>query len=468
MGGTALVWIRRDLRLHDHPPLAAALARFERVVPVFVLDRRLLHGRFPSPARAWFLLSSLAELRDALRERGGDLVLREGEPEVSLVELAREVGAEAVFFASDVSPFAVARDRRARAALSGAGVEVVQTPGNFVADVSVPRTQDGRPFSVYSPFHRRWKELPRREVHPAPERLPALPSGLRAGRIPSLAALGFELDLPEPLPAGEAAGRARMEAFLADGIAEYADRHNRLAGGSSVLSPHLHFGTVSARELESRVLAGGGQGRGRTAFRRQLAWRDFYAHVLLHFPGNAHGPFHERYAELEVDEDDARFAAWAEGRTGFPLVDAAMRQLRTTGWMHNRGRLVVGSFLTKSLHLDYRRGEALFMRYLLCGDEAQNNGNWQWIAGTGVDPQPFYRRMYNPGSHQQRYDPEGEYVRRWVPELARVPLERLPAPWEMPEAEQEAYGCVIGRDYPAPIVDHARERKVAMERYRAV
>jgi deoxyribodipyrimidine photo-lyase len=462
----ALVWMRRDLRIVDHPPLQAALAGHDAVVPAFCLDPRLLGGRHPSAARANFLLESLSELGASLRERGGRLAIRTGKPHEELVRLAREVGASAVYLASDVSPYARARDEVARRSFEDAGLRVVHTPGNFVADVGRPRTRDGRPYSVFSPFHRAWRELPRRAVLAAPDELP-VPSRLRTGRVPTLADLGLELDVPEPLPSGEAAGRERLEAFMAGPIQHYADNDNRLAGGTSVLSPYLHFGCVSAREAEERAKQAG-RGKGPTAFRRQLAWRDFYAHVLLHHPDNARGAHHQRYDALEWDTDAERLAAWKEGRTGYPLVDAAMRQLTTIGWMHNRARLTVGSFLTKDLHLDWREGEAHFMRYLLCGDEAQNNGNWQRIAGTGVDPQPFFRRMYNPTLHQERYDPDGEYVRRWVPELRDVPLERLAEPWTMDDDEQEAAGCVIGRDYPAPIVDHQAERREAMERYQRV
>ena len=452
MADTALVWFRRDLRVHDHPPLTAAARGHERVVGVFVLDERLLGGRFPSQARAWFLHESLRELRQALRDRGGELVVRHGTPERELPALARELGASAVHFASDVSPFAMARDRRVVEALGD--VEAVRHPGNFVADVNKPRTKDGRPFVVFSPFWRVWRTLPRREVHGAPRSLNA-PSGLQAGAIPRV-----ECPLPDPFEPGEKAGRARMHAFVRDGLADYGTRHDRLAGGTSELSPYLHFGCVSARELEEQASASG-------PFVRQLCWRDFYAHVLLNHPGNAKHAFRPKMDALEWSDDDESFAAWCDGRTGYPVVDAAMRQLRSRGWMHNRGRLIVGSFLTKDLHIDWRRGEAHFMRWLLCGDEAQNNGNWQWIASVGVDPAPYFRRMYNPATQQARHDPDGAYVRRWLPELRDVPLEKLAEPWTMTGAEQEAAGCIIGRDYPQPIVDHKVERERALERYRS-
>jgi deoxyribodipyrimidine photo-lyase len=466
MPGPAIVWFRRDLRVHDHPALTAAARTAEQVVPVFVLDDALLHGRFPSGPRGRFLLGCLHELREALRGRGADLVVRHGRPERELARLAADTGAATLHFASDVSPFAMARDRRVEAALGAAGVEVVRHPGLFVADVGQPRTRDGRPFTVYSPFRRAWRELPRREVHGAPRSL-KLPDGVAPGAIPAPGRLGLEEDVPEPFPPGEKAARARMHAWIRDGLPHYAERHDRLEGGTSELSPYLHFGCLSPRELEQRALDAGA-GKGPQAFVRQLGWRDFYAHVLLNHPGNARHAHQAGMDALEWSDDDAAFEAWSEGRTGYPVVDAGMRQLRTRGWMHNRARLIVASFLTKDLHVDWRRGEAHFMRYLLCGDEAQNNGNWQWIASVGVDPAPYFRRMYNPVLQQRRHDPTGEYVRRWVPELRDVPADRLAEPWTMSAEEQERAGCVIGRDYPEPIVDHKREREVAMDRYRAV
>ena len=462
---TAITWFRRDLRIFDHPALAAALRAHDDVVPVFVIDRRLIEGRFPSPGRTAFLLESLEELRGALRERGGDLIVRYGRPEEVLPRLARETGASEVFFASDVSPFARARDARVEDALQAAGVAPRRTPGNFAADIGKPRTADGRPFSVFSPFWRAWAKLPRRAVEPAPDSVP-IPAGLDAGAIGTLADFGMAPELSDPMPAGERVARERMEAFLAGGLDAYVQRRGRLAGGTSELSPYLHFGCLSARELEERAAARGGEGA--SAFVRQLAWRDFYAHVLLHHPGNARGPLKAQFDALEFDDDPQRLAAWREGRTGFPVVDAGMRQLAARGWMHNRARLIAASFLTKDLHIDYRAGEAHFMRMLLCGDEAQNNGNWQWIASVGVDPQPFYRRIYNPVLQQRRHDPDGTYVRRWVPELRDVPLDFLAEPWTMSPEQQRDAGCVIERDYPAPIVDHRVERALTLDRYRAV
>ncbi|UTI66477.1 DNA photolyase family protein [Paraconexibacter antarcticus] len=464
---TALVWFRRDLRVHDHPALHTALAEYERVVPVFVLDRALVAGRYASPARTAFMLACLRELRGALKERGSGLVLREGDAADELVALAEETGASAVLWASDVGPYAMARDQRVREALADAGVDARPQPGNFCADVSKPRTGQGRPYVVFTPFWKAHQRLERRAVHGAPRKMPALPSSLATGTIPSLENLGLEDDVPEPVTeAGEAAARRALTAWLAGPIERYDERHDDLTGGTSVLSPHVRWGTLSVREMEERAAARGGAGA--DAYCRQLAWRDFYAHVLLLHPGNTQQAFQARYRELRWADDADGFEAWKAGRTGFPLVDAAMRQLDRTGWMHNRARMVVGSFLTKDLHLDWRDGERWFAHKLLDGEPLQNNGNWQWVASTGVDPAPYFRRMFNPTTQAQKFDPDGTYIRRWVPELANVSDRRIHEPWRMSDDEQAAAGCVIGEDYPAPIVDHKAERLHAMERYRAV
>ena len=465
MASTAIVWLRSDLRVHDHPALTAAAAAHDRVVPLFVVDDRLMDaGRFPSGPRAAFLRGCLADLDGALRERGAALVVRHGLPEDVVPDLAAELGASEVLWTSDVSPFARRRDRAVTAALAAAGVDASPHPGTFCADVSVPRTKTGKPLTVFTPFWRVQSALPRRAVLDPVARL-RLPDGLDPGALPAGPVLADELPEPFCLP-GEAAGRAAMDAWVAGPVDDYAARHDDLTGGSSGLSPYLRFGCVSARELEQRAAGRGGEGA--AAFVRQLAWRDFYAHVLLLHPGNARLEFQPRYRELVWDDDAELLAAWTAGRTGYPLVDAGMRQLAATGWMHNRARMVVGSFLTKDLHLDWRAGEAWFARMLLDGEPAQNNGNWQWIASTGVDPAPYFRRIFNPVLQQEKFDPDGAYVRRWVPELRDVADARLTRPWTMTEDEQRAAGCVIGRDYPGPVVDHAAERLVTMDRYRAV
>ncbi|WP_205695474.1 deoxyribodipyrimidine photo-lyase [Conexibacter sp. SYSU D00693] len=457
-----IVWLRRDLRVHDHPALAEAAAA-GTAVPVFVLDDALLRGRCASAARTAWMLDCLRVLDEELRERGSALVVRHGPPERVLVELAREAQAAAVAWTSDVSPYARARDARVTEALRGAGVEARPRPGTYVTDPNRLRAPDGGPFGVFARFERLHREAPRRDVLPAPEHLAPLPDGLDPGRVPQVGELG---DLPGPLvpepirEPGERAARAALDDWVADGLAHYAERRPAQPGDQrgmarvqvSVLSPYLRWGCLSARECEARALDAGGTGA--TAWRRQLAWRDFHAHVLLLRPGNAHHEHREELrGTLEFDHDADRLAAWQEGRTGFPLVDAGMRQLRATGWMHNRVRLVAGSFLTKDLHLDWRLGEQWFARLLLDGEPAQNNGNWQWIAGTGVDPQPAYRRIYNPARQRAAFDPAGAYVRHWVPELRDVPDDALDEPG------------TLAPGYPLPIVDHLAERREALRRY---
>lgn len=460
---TALVWFRRDLRVRDNPALCAAIDGHERVVPAFCLDERLLGGRHASGPRTQFLLECLEDLSGSLRERGGRLFVRRGRPEGELVALARETGCTEVHFAADVSPFARRRGREVAAALREAGIKPVPHQGLNAVDVAPIRSGADRPYTVFSPFHRKWAEMERRPVLDPPAKVP-VPSRPAAGRIPKLADLGMEQEVSEPPPGGEAAARARLDAFLEHDVRDYADQHDALGTDrTSRLSPYLHLGCVSPRQIEERLP----RGKGPDAFHRQLCWRDFYSHVLLHFPRNARSEYQERYRGMRWSRSKRAFGAWAEGRTGYPLVDAGLRQLRREGFMHNRARLVVGSFLTKHLGIDWRWGERHFMRLLVDGDEASNNGNWQWIASVGTDPQPYFRRIYNPTLQMERHDPNGTYVRRYVPELERVPGEHLREPWAMPPEVQRECGCVIGRDYPEPVVEHREAREEAIARYRA-
>jgi deoxyribodipyrimidine photo-lyase len=415
---TAILWLRRDLRVHDHPALEAARRDTDALVPVFCFDDRLLHGRHASGPRTQFLLACLADLDESLRRRGSRLVVRHGRPELELPALAREVGATAVHFTGDVGPFARARDARLGRALD---LDVREHPGTFVVDdLDAIRTTAGKPYTVFTPFYRNWSAALRREKYGSPRRLPPLPHSLDPGSVPSLADLGLKQEIGDPrCRGGETEGRKAMR------------------DGSAPLSPYLHFGCISAREAEDEAA--------NDEVRRQLCWRDFFAHVLLHHPQNVRSEHQSRYrGAIRWSRAHKLFDAWCEGRTGYPMVDAGMRQLRREGYMDNRARLVVGSFLTKDLGIDWRWGERWFMRLLLDGDEASNNGNWQWIASVGVDPQPVSRRILNPALQQARHDPDGTYVRKYVPELRGD----------------------AARDYPEPIVDHAQARREALARYR--
>ena len=427
---TAIVWFRRDLRLHDHPALVEALAEHGRVVPLFVLDPRLLRW---SANRTAYLIDTLRALDGELRARGAKLVVREGRPERVVAQVVREVGAERVYAAGDVSRFARRRD---------AQLDVQLRPGNFVAHLGSLRTRAGDPFKVFSPFRRAWMEQPRRAVLDAPQEIP-MPR-IAAGDLPAVPAPPLQ-DRPEP---GEAAALAQARRWMRAHGASYGERRDVLAEPTSRMSQHLHFGAISPLLLD---------GMAPDAYRRELAWRDFYAYVLLFEHVSRPGP--------EWADDAGALERWKAGTTGFPVVDAGMRQLLACGWMHNRARMITASFLTKDLHLDWRLGEAHFMEHLIDGDMGSNNGGWQWVAGTGTDPHD-YTRVFNPVLQQKRFDPDGRYVRRWVPELAAVPLARLATPWEMTPQEQEEAGCVIGRDYPEPIVDHAAERRRAIDAHR--
>ena len=471
MPRTALLWYRRDLRLHDHPALDAALAAADCVVPVFVLDPALLEGRWPAANRVWFMLGALADLRDGLEARGASLAVLRGRPLDVLPGLASAVGARDVFATRDVSPYARARDRGVGTALGAVGAVLHLRGGGLVAEPEEDASAEGRPLTVFTPYFRRWLRLARRAALPAPCVLPGLPADA-ASRLPGAVPLpdpgsAFPTADPALLPQpGEAAARGRLARWATDErLAGYADGRDRLGvEGTSRLSADLRWGLVSPLAV---LDATSGPGNGPAAFAREMAWRDFYAQVLWHHPHVVRGAFRPAFDGVPWRADPASFDAWREGRTGYPAVDAGMRQLRTAGWMHNRARMIAASFLAKDLLVDWRLGEGHFMEHLVDGDVASNNGGWQWAAGTGTDAQPYFR-VFNPVAQGERHDPGGAYVRKWIPELAGVPDRFVHAPWMMPPDVQAAAGCVIGRDYPGPIVDHAMARERALTAYRSI
>jgi deoxyribodipyrimidine photo-lyase len=456
---TIVVWFRRDLRLHDHPALAAALRDGARVVPLFVFDEGLLRGRWPAPNRVWFMREAVGSLAADLEERGARLCLRLGRPEGVVPAFAEEVGASAVYVSRDYGPYGRARDSRVARALEQRDIRFAAKRGTLIHEPEEVETGDDRPFTVFSPYRRRWEALPVREALPVPGRIP-VPDALMVGRMPSLATLGCDgptaRDIPEP---GERAARARLDAWVRGGLAEYDERRDLLADdGTSRLSQDLHWGLLSPVEVLARA---GGDGAGAATFRSELCWRDFYHQVLWHTPRVTREPFQAQYHDLRWESKPEYVEAWRAGRTGYPVVDAAMRQLVALGWMHNRARMITASFLTKHLLTDYRIGERFFMEHLTDGNIAANNGGWQWAASVGTDAQPYFR-IFNPTLQGQRFDPDGDYVRRWVPELIDVPTKYIHAPWTMPDATQREAGCLIGKDYPEPIVDHKQARELAL------
>jgi deoxyribodipyrimidine photo-lyase len=424
---TTVALFTRDLRVHDNPALSAAARGADHVVPLFVRDRRVRAGF--ADGRARFLDECLADLDRSLRGLGARLVVREGDPAEEVARVAEEVGAERVHVAGDASAFARARETALAAALGLKDLEVHPDVHAVVPPGSV-RPQGGSHFSVFGPYHRRWQDAPWREVMPAPARL-SLPR-LRLGDVPRVHGQG-----------GETAGRRRAADWLDDGVHDYADQHDALAADrTSRLSPYLHLGCVSALELARRA----GEGPGAEAFTRQLAWRDFHLQLLAARPQVADRDFRPRGDRWRDDQES--LLAWQEGQTGIPIVDAGMRQLLAEGWMHNRARLITGSFLTKTLYLDWRAGAAHFFAHLLDGDVANNCLNWQWVAGTGTDTRP--NRVLNPLRQAERYDPDGDYVRRYVPELAHLPGALVHQPWRLPERERGGY--------PLPLLDLGEAR----------
>jgi deoxyribodipyrimidine photo-lyase len=436
---TALVLFNRDLRVHDNPALHAA-AEAERTLPLFVFDRRLLRSRFAAPNRVGFMLEALRDLDESLRRAGGRLFVREGDPVREAVALARECGATQLHVSADWSGYARAREERLAEACEEERIEFVAHPGVTVVPPGAVTPAGGDHFKVFTPYHRAWSELPHRELAPPPRRL-SVPKGPAAGRIPkleSLSLVGGGLS-PRRLPGGEAEGRRRMRAFLRDGLGRYENRHDDLPGeGTSRLSAYIRWGCVSPLELARE--ADGRRGGG--AFVRQLCWRDFHHQVLAatpSLPRRDYRPRRDRWSRSR-----RTFEAWKEGATGYPLVDAAMRQLAEEGFMHNRARMTVASFLCKDLYVDWRPGAWHFWDLLTDGEIANNAGNWQWVAGTGNDTRP--NRVLNPVRQAERFDPAGDYVRRYLPELEPVRGKAIFRPWLMEGFER--------LDYPEPIVDH--------------
>ena len=444
---TGLVWFRADLRLGDNPAWDAATSAHEMVVALFVVDPVLWDAS--GPHRGDQLAAHLAALDRRLGEWGGRLRVRRGDPRRVVPAEAAAVGAARIYWNADATPYAMGRD----AAVAGRPGDAAEVhAGRYVHAPGTVRTAAGGPFQVFTPFFRAWQARPWDPwPEPGPAAVAADPGeGVPAGGVPLMAP-------------GEEGAATRLEAFQ-ERVARYQDERDRPdLDTTSRLSADLKFGTISPRTVAAALAGRGGGGE---AFVRQLAWREFYAHLLAAFPGTRRRALRAEYDGVAWRDDPAGFAAWAEGRTGYPFVDAAMRQLRAEGWIHNRARMVAASFLVKDLLIDWRLGEEHFLYWLVDGDVAQNVGNWQWVAGTGADAAPYFR-IFNPVSQGRRFDPEGVYVRRWVPELAGLPAPAIHSPWEAHPAVLVAAGVTLGVDYPWPLVDHAEARAATLAAYEA-
>jgi len=461
----ALVWFHRDLRDHDHAALSTALAAAQEVFCAFVFDTQILDA-LPSKRdrRVHFIRESLLELDAALRRRGGGLIVRHGRASDEIPRLASELGVSAVYSNRDYEPAAKQRDAEVTARLAATGIAFHDVKDQAIFDRNEVVTQVGRPFSVFTPYKNAWlKRLTAADwsAHPCAGRL----AGSDLGGVPSLGEIGFEAtDLADLgiLP-GMSGARRLWEDFSDGRIEHYGARRDFPAvKGVSYLSVHLRFGTISVRELVRTAVE-----RKADTWLSELVWRDFYFMILDHFPRVADHAFKPEYDAIQWAHWPEGYAAWCAGQTGYPLVDAAMRQLNHSGWMHNRLRMVVASFLTKDLGIDWRLGERYFADQLNDFDLSANNGGWQWAASSGCDAQPYFR-IFNPVTQSEKFDPDGKFIRRYVPELAGLANRNIHAPWQMSQHEQEALGVIIGRDYPAPIVDHARAREETLARYAVV
>jgi deoxyribodipyrimidine photo-lyase len=441
---TGVVWFRSDLRLTDNPAWAAATAAHDRVVALFVLDPRLLAAA--GSLRTNLLLAHLASLDAELGRRGGRLLVRRGDPRTLVGEVVANTGAAVVHLNHDVTPYATRRDTAV-----GAAVAMVVHHGRTVHPIGAITTTGGAPYRVFTPFHRAWEAQP---WEPWPVAGTAAVAADVGDAVPAAA--------PPVMAPGEAGAAERLDRFLhhVDRYDEERDRPD--LDHTSRLSADLRFGTISPR-LVAGVIGDGTPGR--RAFIRQLAWREFYAQVLASHPATTTRALRSEYDAIAWRDDPGGLEAWQRGLTGYPVVDAGMRQLLAEGWMHNRVRMIAASFLVKDLLIDWRAGERWFRRHLVDADVAQNVGNWQWIAGTGADAAPYFR-VFNPVTQSRRFDPDGDYLRRWVPELRGLDGDAVHAPWEAGPLDLAAGGVVLDDTYPSPIVDHAMARERVITAYR--
>ena len=463
----AIWWIRRDLRLADNQALIKAISQAREVVPLFILDPKLINSRNQSEKRIAFLYLGLKKLDADLRKLGSRLVIRRGDALETLSKMINDFQISGIFAEADFSPYARTRDARVAAVLpmTLVGSTGLRHPTTVVKD-------DGSAYTVYTPYLRAWKKhgSPSRwELLPRPERIVSL-KDIESEPFPESKYAGDEMHF-QP---GEEDANLRLDRFIEikrGRILNYGDLRNRMdIDGTSGLSPYLRFGMVSARQVivaanEAIQLASGPEEESSAAtWLNELVWREFYISILFHFPEVAKQSFRPELRGIQWTDDPEGFDAWKRGATGYPAVDAGMRQLRATGWMHNRARMITASFLVKDLLIDWRLGEAYFMQQLIDGDPAENNGGWQWTAGTGTDAAPYFR-IFNPTLQGKKFDPQGAYIRRWVPELDSVPGEYIYQPWLMTPGLQTKTGCIIGKTYPDPIVDHNQQRQLALAMY---
>ncbi|XSG77395.1 cryptochrome/photolyase family protein [Herpetosiphon llansteffanensis] len=476
-----ICWFRRDLRLTDQRALHAAVAASAgEVIPVFIFDDAILHDGYVGAALTGVTLAMLTALDHDLRQLGSRLIVRHGQPLAELQRLVRETQASGVYWNRDYLPYAIKRDTAVKHWLRQAGLQAHSFHDSVLVEPEGLKTKGPqKPYLVFGSYVKRWSELAYAQAEqlvPAPSKLVAPASTLESLPIPSLADLGFELQQTLPV-VGEAAAHQRLSQFF--------DRRRSLSAlkydharelpaetGTSRLSVDLRMGSISIRQCLQRAVdlltepLTAEQRQGVDTWIKELAWRDYYTQLIYHNPQMLKHSLDPFYDQIEWRNDPDEFTAWQQGQTGYPIVDAGQRQLNQTAWMHNRVRMISASFLVKDLLIDWRWGERYFMQQLCDADPTANNGGWQWAAGSsGPSAQPYFR-IFNPIAQSKKHDPHGDYIRRFVPELAKVPDRYIHEPWTMPQSLQEHLGCVIGRDYPAPLVDHGFARERALAAYR--
>jgi len=450
----AVHWFRRDLRLIDNSALHAASRQSLAVLPVYFISGWEGSHCWTGPGRQKFLCESLASLAENLKTLEGRLVFRRVAADEGIRALILESGADAVFFNRDVDLFGQAMERRVAAVCAELGVACIGYDDVVLHEPSEVLTQKGEPYRVFTPYGRAWLQREKRLPLGKPSKFNT-PPGIASQPAPSMATWGLASSGVAYVAAGERAARQRLKEAMSACIPNYQERRDQVSeAGTSRLSQDLRFGTISIRSVfaaAAEVLAGGGApAQSALVFQKELAWREFYMQILAHFPDVLELEFNAEFRGLPWDEPGEAFEAWKSGRTGFPIIDAAMRQMLATGFMHNRARMITAMFLTKDLHMDWRLGESFFMRHLIDGEIASNNGGWQWSAGTGADAAPYFR-IQNPWLQTARFDPHGHYIRRWIPELAGVAeAKKFTSPPEN--------GRPLAADYPLPVVNHQQER----------
>jgi len=468
-----LLWYRNDLRIADHPALAAALSGGGPIIAVYVLDEKAAGVWTPGGASRWWLHHSLASLGDELGKRGNRLVLRKGDTASVLTAIAKETGAGEVCFSRRYEPWAIRQEGEVRAVLKREGVAARRFGGSLLVEPERIKTQSGEPYKVYTPF---WRALSGaftlERPYPPPEKIPGPARWPKSDSLASWRLLperpNWAQTFDEVWTPGEQGAEDALKSFLESAVTDYADDRNRPdLEATSRLSPHLTHGELSPRRVwwHAGSLREGVEGkadRGIETFLKEVAWREFSYHLLFHFPHLPEAPFRKEFAAFPWRQDQQGLRAWKQGRTGFPIVDAGMRQLWSTGWMHNRVRMIVASFLVKDLLLPWQDGEAWFWDTLVDADLANNAASWQWVAGSGADAAPYFR-IFNPTTQGAKFDPHGDYVRHWVPELAGLAAPLIHEPRSALAPDLESAGIVLGKTYAEPIIDHkaARDRALA-------